>query len=63
METPRDFFIIFQEMERANSEHPYIVRNIINEMDLIQDQAIKEFAEICSQINQDQYLYGCISFT
>ena len=63
METPKDFSIIFQEMDRANTEHPYIIENLVKQEDIIQDQAIREFGDICSQLKETEYPVGYITFT
>lgn len=55
MKTPdkkdRDFSIIFQEIEKYNSQDPSIKDNMIKEDELKQEQSIRVFGEICREIN------------
>lgn len=63
MEASKDFSIIFQEMDRANTEQSYIIENLIKQEDIIQDQTIREFGDICSQLKETEFPIGYITFT
>lgn len=63
VETQNDFSIIFQEMDHVNTEHPYIIENLIKQEDIIQDQTIREFGDICSPLKETEYPVGYITFT
>lgn len=63
METPKDFSIIFQEMDSVNIEHPYIIENLIKQEIIIQDQTIRGFGDICSQLKETEFPVGYITFT
>jgi hypothetical protein len=47
----KDFSIIFEEIEKFHLENPSFNENGINEEDLINDVTIREFTDICRQIN------------
>jgi hypothetical protein len=50
-EKARDFSIIFKEVERFHQHDTSINCTLVNEEDLQQDKSIREFAEICKEIN------------
>ena len=47
----KDFSIIFKEIEKFHDENPQFSENIVSEEDLQNEAAIKEFSEICREIN------------
>lgn len=47
----KDFSIIFKEIEKFHLENPSFRDNDISEEDLKNDESIREFTEICRQIN------------
>jgi hypothetical protein len=47
----KDFSIIFKEIEKFHEDNPQFSENAISEEDLQNEAAIKEFSEICREIN------------
>lgn len=47
----KDFSIIFKKMEEYNEKNPSFAEVGVNSADLQNDQTIREFGEICRQIN------------
>jgi hypothetical protein len=50
-ETNNDFSIIFEEIEKYNNENPSFINNLISDEDLQNEKAIREFSDICQEIN------------
>lgn len=50
----KDFSIVFKEIEKFHLENPSFNDNGVNEEDLKNDQTIREFIEICRQINDSE---------
>jgi len=50
--TNKDFSIIFKEIEKFHLENPSFNDNGVNDEDLKNDEAIREFTEICRQMNE-----------
>ena len=50
-EKGRDFSIIFNEIDKFKEQNPSFVYSLMSESDLQQDENIREFSEICRQIN------------
>jgi hypothetical protein len=50
----KDFSIIFEEIEKFHLENPSFNDNGISEEDLKNDVTIREFTEICRQINDSE---------
>jgi hypothetical protein len=50
----KDFSIIFEKIEKFHLENPSFNDNGINEEDLKNDVTIREFTEICRQINDSE---------
>jgi hypothetical protein len=48
-----DFSIIFKEIEKFHVENPSYNENGINEEDLMNDETIRAFSNICREINSD----------
>ena len=53
-DTKRDFSIIFNEIEKFHIENPSFNDNGINEEDLKNDATIREFTDICREINNTE---------
>ena len=53
-DTKRDFSIVFNEIEKFNLENPSFNDNGINEEDLKNDETIREFTDICREINNTE---------
>ncbi len=50
-ESSKDFTIIFKEIEKFHIENPSFANGLISEDDLRHDKTIREFGEICQEIN------------
>jgi hypothetical protein len=50
----KDFSIVFKEIEKFHLENPSFRDNGVNEEDLKNDESIREFTEICRQINDSE---------
>ncbi|OFY62088.1 MAG: hypothetical protein A2V64_09020 [Bacteroidetes bacterium RBG_13_43_22] len=50
----KDFTVVFKEIEKFHSENPSYNDNGVAEEDLKNDETIREFAEICRQINDSE---------
>lgn len=50
----RDFSIVFNEIEKFHIENPSFNENGINEEDLKNDETIREFTDICREINNNE---------
>jgi hypothetical protein len=53
-DTKRDFSIIFNEIEKFHIETPSFIDNGIKEEDLKNDETIREFTDICREINNTE---------
>jgi hypothetical protein len=59
-----DFSIIFNEVDKFKSENPLFVYNLLSESDIQQDENIREFSEICQQINSSENTqYSFVTFS
>jgi hypothetical protein len=50
-QTGNDFSIIFDEIEKFHDENPSYKFNFISEEDMNHDKSIREFTNICQEIN------------
>lgn len=50
----KDFSIVFKEIEKFHLENPSFNDNGVTEEDLKNDESIREFTEICRQINDSE---------
>ena len=50
----KDFSIVFKEIEKFRLENPSFNDNSVTEEDLKNDETIREFTEICRQINDSE---------
>ncbi len=48
-----DYTLIFEQIDKFNTENPSFSENFINEEDLINDETIREFCEICKEMRDD----------
>lgn len=48
-----DYTLIFEQIDKFNTGNPGFSENFINDEDLINDEAIREFCEICKEIQND----------
>jgi hypothetical protein len=53
-DTKRDFSIVFNEIEKFYIENPSFNDNGINEEDIKNDETIREFTDICREINNTE---------
>ena len=59
-----DFSVIFNEIEKFKKENPSFVYSLLSEDDLQQDENIREFSEICQQINScENPQYSFVTFS
>ncbi len=49
--TSKDFSIIFEEIEKIHEENPSLIKSLVNEDDLQQNETIRAFGDICQEIN------------
>jgi hypothetical protein len=50
----KDFSVVFKEIEKFHLENPSFNDNGVTEDDLKNDETIREFTEICRQINDSE---------
>lgn len=50
----KDFSVIFEEIEKFHVENPSFNDNGVSEEDIKNDVIIREFTEICRQINDSE---------
>ena len=50
-ENGKDFSIIFKEIEKYHEENPSFINDLISEEDLQNHKTIREFSDICQEIN------------
>lgn len=50
-DSKKDFSVVFREIEKFHLENPLFNDNGVTEEDLKNDETIREFVEICRQIN------------
>jgi hypothetical protein len=53
-DTERDFSIVFNEIEKFHIDNPSFNENGINEEDIKNDEIIREFSDICREINNTE---------
>ncbi len=47
----KDFLLLFEEVRNFHKKDSSIIENLKSEDELIMDESIKEFGEICSEMN------------